>query len=411
MTLPRTDMERSECYNNFMERSFNSFRAGSDTDLAFAVMVLAAYFTTFSVIQSATTFDLLLMIGLGIGYIAMGIYGYAYAERSGKLVIDLLYFLIQLILGGIIVYLGKGVGYNAMVLLPLAGHSVMLMQKNWWVLVNAGIVFTYALTLSLFSAYNWSVVWSGLPIFLAGQIFIVVFTQMAVNEEKARGEVEKFMREMEEKNQQLREYALQVEELAITKERNRMAREIHDGLGHYLTTIYMQIQAARAVSRVDPKKAEEALTTAQNLTQEALKDVRRSVSALRDMPGDSITLQEEVEKMLKNCEGVGLSADLKVLGSPRTLSPQVVFTIYRAVQEGINNTCKHAHASQVSVVLDYTQADFVKLSIQDDGVGAKQLEGGFGLMGMRERAHMLHGDVAVDTKPGNGFRVELSVPG
>lgn len=411
MTLPRTDRERSECYNNFMERSFNSFRAGSDTDLAFAVMVLAAYFTTFSVIQSATTFDLLLMIGLGIGYIAMGIYGYAYAERSGKLVIDLLYFLIQLILGGIIVYLGKGVGYNAMVLLPLAGHSVMLMQKNWWVLVNAGIVFTYALTLSLFSAYNWSVVWSGLPIFLAGQIFIVVFTQMAVNEEKARGEVEKFMREMEEKNQQLREYALQVEELAITKERNRMAREIHDGLGHYLTTIYMQIQAARAVSRVDPKKAEEALTTAQNLTQEALKDVRRSVSALRDMPGDSITLQEEVEKMLKNCEGVGLSADLKVLGAPRTLSPQVVFTIYRAVQEGINNTCKHAHASQVSVVLDYTQADFVKLSIQDDGVGAKQLEGGFGLMGMRERAHMLHGDVAVDTKPGNGFRVELSVPG
>lgn len=394
-----------------MERPFRPFRTGSDADLAFAVMVLAAYFTTFSVMQSATTAALLLMIGLGIAYIAAGIYGYAIAEQSSKLEIRVLYFLVQLLLGGAIVFMGKGVGYNAMVLLPLAGHSVMLMPRNWRVGVNVGIILTYVLALTLFSTNNWSAVWSGMPVFLAGQIFIVVFTQMAVNEERARGEVEKLVLELETKNQQLREFAMQVEELAITKERNRMAREIHDGLGHYLTTIYMQIQAARAVSKVDPQKTQEAMVTAQNLTQEALKDVRQSVSALRDMPGDTFSLQDELEKMLKGCEGAGLTPEMKVLGSPRLLSPQAVFTMYRAVQEGINNTCKHAHATHISVVLDYTQNNKVRLTIQDDGIGAEQLDGGFGLLGMRERVHMLNGDISVNTEPGNGFRVDMSVPG
>lgn len=394
-----------------MERTFHSFRTGGDADLAFAVMVLAAYFTTFSVTESATTFSLLLMIGLGVAYITMGIYGYALAEKSEKTAVHLIYFLIQLLLAGTIVFLGKGVGYNAMVLLPLAGQSVMLMPRNGRLVVNLGIVATYMLALTLFTANNWGMVWSGLPVFLAGQFFIVVFTQMAVSEEQARSEVEKLVQELEAKNQQLREYALQVEELAITKERNRLAREIHDGLGHYLTTIYMQIQAARAVEKTDPLKAQEAIATAQNLTQEALKDVRRSVSALRDMPGDSISLQDEIEKMLKACDGAGLTSEMKVLGAPRMLSPQTVFTIYRAVQEGINNTCKHAHATRISVSLDYTQANRVKLVIQDDGIGAKQIEGGFGLMGMRERIHMLDGDMSVNTEPGNGFRVELSVPG
>jgi len=394
-----------------MEHTFRRIHTGSDADLAFAVMVLASYFTTFSTLQSASTAELLIMIGLGIAYIAMGIYGYALAARSDKLGLNLSYFFIQLLLGGLIVFMGKGVGFNAMVLLPLAGHSVVLLPQNWRLVVNLGIVTTYAMAMAAFTGSNWALVWSGLPIFLAGQIFIVVFTQMAVSEEKARSEVEKLVKELEEVNQRLRQYSVQVEDLAITKERNRLAREIHDGLGHYLTTIFIQIQAARAVMKGDPVKAQDAMGTAQTLTQEALVDVRRSVSALRDMPVDSLTLQEEIEKMLKNCEAIGISSDLKVLGSPRALSPQALLTVYRAVQEGINNTCKHARASRLSVVLDYTREDEVKMVIVDDGIGASQMTGGFGLMGIRERVRMLSGEVMINTKPGDGFRLEVCVPG
>lgn len=392
-----------------MKREFQPIQTGGDSDVAFAVVVLAGYFTTFSILRTATTLQLMIMIALGVAYMAAGIYGYAFVAKSGKQSLHLLYFMVQLVVGGLIVSLGKGNGYGAMVLLPLAGHSVVLLPRNLRLIVNIAIVLTYAVTLDLF-ILNWSQVWSGLPLFLAGQIFIIVFTQMAVNEERARAEIEKLYKELEGANNRLRDYALKIEELAITKERNRLAREIHDGLGHYLTTVHMQIQAARAVMKLDSQKALDALGTAQSLTQEALVDVRQSVSALRDTPGDSQALQTEIEKMLKNCEGSGINTDLQITGLPRNLSHQTIFTIYRAVQEGINNTCKHAQASCLSVNLDYSNLSEFRMVIKDDGIGAGQFDGGFGLLGMRERVQMIHGDVSIQTAPGNGFLLDIHIP-
>jgi signal transduction histidine kinase len=393
-----------------MNRNFRPIQTGGDADIAFAVVVLAAYFTTFSILKSATSMQLLIMICLGVAYITIGTYGYAFAAKSGRHIYQLLYFVVQLVIGGCIISFGRGNSYIAMILLPLAGHSVVLLPRNYRLIVNTAIVLTYGITLDLFMT-NWSQVWSELPLFLAGQIFIIVFTQMAVSEEKARGEIEKLYVELEGANYRLREYALKVEELAITKERNRLAREIHDGLGHYLTTIYMQIQAARAVMKLDPQKALDALGTAQSITQEALVDVRQSVSALRDAPGDCQALHEEIAKMLKNCEGSGINTKLQVIGSPRMLSHQTIFTIYRTIQEGINNTCKHAHASSLSVDLDYSDPTHIRLVLQDDGIGARELEGGFGLLGMQERVQMLKGNIQVVTSPGTGFLVDVNIPG
>jgi signal transduction histidine kinase len=392
-----------------MDRSFKPVRTGSDADLAFAVVVLASYFTTFSILVTATTVQLLILIGLGVAYITVGIYGYAYIARSGNLAYHLAYFSIQLILAGTIIYLGGNTGYNALILLPLAGHSVMLLPRNPRIIVNVLIVFTYAITLYAITR-DWSQVWSGMPIFIAGQIFIIVFTQMAVNEEKARSEVEKLVAELETANQNLREYAVKIEELAISKERNRMAREIHDGLGHYLTTIFMHIQAARAVMKGNPQKAMESLGTAQNLTQEALVDVRRSVAALRDAPVDIRSLQVEILKILKGCEGVGIATDFKVLGMTRPLSPQTVLTIYRAAQEGVNNACKHSGASSLEIILDYGDKNNIRMVIQDNGRGVDRIDGGFGILGMRERVHLQDGELNINTSPGHGFQLDLCIP-
>jgi len=393
-----------------MDRPFRPIRTSGDADLAFAVVVLASYFTTFSMMKTIDTTQLLWMIGLGVAYIGVGIYGYAFAAHSGRVSYHLIYFVVQLILAGLIIYLSKGEGYNAMVLLPLAGHSVVLSPGSLRLQINIAVILTYAIAIYI-STNDFGVVWAGLPIFLAGQIFIVVFTQMAVSEEKARSEVELLVNELEQANQRLREYAVKVEELAITKERNRMAREIHDGLGHYLTTIHMQIQAARAVMKTDPTRALDALGHAQNQAQEALLDVRRSVSALRDMPADSISLQDEIEKMLKSCEGTGMTTEMKILGAPRVLTAQTMLTVYRAVQEGINNAVKHAHAHQLAVTLDYTQGNRIRMVVQDDGQGTDQYDGGFGLLGIRERVQMLNGQVMVVTAPGSGFKLEVCVPG
>jgi signal transduction histidine kinase len=398
------------CYNMDMDRSFRPVHTGSDADLAFAVVVLASYFTTFSTLQKATTFELLLMIALGVAYIAVGIYGYALTGRINQVKYHLVYFAVQMTLGGLIVYLGKGVAYNAMVLLPLAGHSVVLLARHWRIGVNLLIVSVYVSALGLFSI-DLSTMWSGLPLFLAGQIFIIVFTQMAVNEDRARSEVEKLASDLSIANKNLREFALQAEELAITKERNRLAREIHDGLGHYLTTVYMQIQAARAVMKSDPAKAQDVLNRAQNLTQEALQDVRSSVAALRESWNEGLLLSDEIEKVLKVCEGAGITGELKVIGSARPISPQARLAIFRAAQEGINNSCRHSHAQQLCVMLDYSRVDQVRLVVQDDGNGAGSVEGGFGLLGMRERVNLLDGKFQVVTSPGEGFKLEVQIPG
>jgi len=384
-------------------------RLGSGVNIVFALVVMSSYFSIFGVLQTASMLEIWLLVIAGTVYILAGIYGFDYCADSGNQLLQIAYFAIQIATGALLIYLGKGTGFNSVILLPLAGQAVMLLPNNLVNFANLSILLTFVFSIA-FSNRSWGAVWSDLPLFLVGQILIVVFTRTTVEEKRSRAEVERLARELETANQQLREYALKVEELAISKERNRLAREIHDGLGHYLTTIHMQIQAARAVMSKDPERTQEAMETAQRLTQKALVDVRNSVAALRASPAESLPLSEQVREAIRTCEMAGVPVRFNVLGSPHPLQPQSHLTLYRAVQEGISNICKHAQATQAWITLDYQNPGKVRLFIRDDGVGASQLDGGFGLMGMRERVKLLNGEINVSSSPGEGTTLEIVVP-
>jgi len=384
-------------------------KIGFGVDLAFTVVVLASYFATFSASAGNITLDLFLMVLLGILYIAIGIYGFSYCMRTGNPISQVAYFMVQITLGGLIVFLGKGAGFNGMVLFPLAGHSVMLLSSYWIYVANLGISLAYILATYSFSA-SWNDVWAGLPTFLAGQIFIIIFTQMAINEERGQSEVVRLVGELADANQQLREYALQVEELTITKERNRMAREIHDGLGHYLTTIHIQIQAARAVLSTNPRKSKEALGIALDMTQEALAEIRDSVASLRASPEDALPLDQRINKLLINCSIIGITPHFQILETPYTLTPRVEWTVYRAAQEAINNSSKHSRAADLWITLDYSNKKRVRLDIKDNGIGSQGHSGGFGLVGLEERVNLLNGEVKITTAAGEGFEIEIRIP-
>lgn len=389
------------------ERLINT--TGDSINVAFTVVVLASYFATFSVLPTSSTLEIVLLVVIGIVYISVGTYGYMACSRHPSRVLRLAYFVLQIPLGAAMVYLGKGVGFNAMVLLPLAGHSVFLLTSGWMLVCNAWIALAYVAAIGLANG-DFASVLAGMPVFIAGQVFIVAFTQMAVGEERSRNQVERLLAELENANQQLRIYASQVEELAISRERNRLAREIHDGLGHYLTSIYMQIQASRAVADSQPQRALESLSKAQNLAQEALADVRRSVSALR-APEEDLPLAQRIGEMLRTCEASGMQAELEVRGTPADLPPAAHLALYRAAQEGLNNACKHAQAKHLWVTLDYTQKNSISLSIRDDGLGSPENPGGgFGLIGIRERVQLLNGDFRITTRPGGGFLLEITLP-
>lgn len=207
----------------------------------------------------------------------------------------------------------------------------------------------------------------------------------------------------------------QLHDLAVAEERNRLAREIHDGLGHYLTATTMQIQGARALlentdAANQAPTALNALNKAETLLQEALADVRRSVAALRVAPTENRPLPAAIGDLVAEYRAItGLEAQFDLVGLPRSLNPQIELTLYRVAQEGLTNVRKHAQAGRVEVVLAY-ETDKVGLRIGDDGRGMGETGNGYGLLGLRERVQLVGGQVNIRTAPEQGFRLEVEIP-
>ena len=206
-----------------------------------------------------------------------------------------------------------------------------------------------------------------------------------------------------------------IKDLAVSEERNRLAREIHDGLGHYLTATTMQIQGAKAVlestgAGMQAPAALSALGKAETLLQEALTDVRRSVAALRTTPATNHSLAETLADLARQHRiPEQLDVQFTLAGAPRLLNPQVELTLYRVAQEGLTNIHKHAQASHVTLLLCY-EPDQVRLTIGDDGKGAGEATGGYGLVGLRERVQLVGGTVNISSASSQGFQLEVVIP-
>jgi signal transduction histidine kinase len=183
-------------------------------------------------------------------------------------------------------------------------------------------------------------------------------------------------------------------------------------LGHYLTVVNVQIEAARAVMATNPAKAQEAMAKAQELTQKGLTAVRQSVRELRESPLENRPLPEAVAALVAETQSAGIATELNVVGDQRPLSANTDLTLYRVAQEGLTNARKHAQATQVQVILDYARSDNVQLTVQDNGAGTSETSSsGFGLIGIRERITQLGGTMQVDRLPQQGFALTVTVPG
>jgi signal transduction histidine kinase len=238
---------------------------------------------------------------------------------------------------------------------------------------------------------------------LALCVFVFVFTEAVMREAQAH-------KALGEAHQRLHEYAAQIETLATASERNRLAREIHDDLGHYLTIINVQLEAARAMLDVDPIRARSAIEKAQKLTRDGLGEIRSSVAALRALPTENRSLPEALTDLVGESEAAGVPTSLLIPCALPQLSSPVKFALYRIAQEGLTNVRKYAHASHVDLTLDGTKEHMVRLSVQDNGVGVRSTTDGFGLLGARERARALGGQIRTTSSPGEGFLLEVELP-
>ena len=208
----------------------------------------------------------------------------------------------------------------------------------------------------------------------------------------------------------MRGYAAQAEQLATIQERNRLARDIHDGVGHHLTVVQILLEAARAVIRTsDPERLDSMLANAQAQSGQALAEVRRSVAALRE---HRPALADALQTLAAEATEAGVPTELEVLGRPRAIRTEVDESLFRAAQEGLTNVRKHADAISTTVVLDYRDEEHVRLEVRDDGRGLSGTPGdGFGLTGLRERMANLGGRMSLHPGSTAGLTLTVEVPG
>ncbi len=387
------------------------FLEGRFATLAFIVVVAAAYLTMFIAASNREGvpffpwWEITLLILLGVVYCFLNLRPEFLIDAAPGLAGQLLYFGTVYGLAFWIGILGDAQGQIWLLFLPAIGQAA---EHSIGMLVVISIVCLAAATAIFYVAYdelNYQI-----PLFVSpAVIFVAAFSQIAVRERNSRMQIEVLAAKLREANHKLSLYAEKIEELAVIRERNRMAREIHDSLGHYLTVVNVQIGAARAILSQNQERAVDALDKAQRLTQEGLQEVRQSVSMLRESR-DLRPLAESLPELIELTRAAGIETTLSIEGDARPLPPRLAQGIYRTVQEALTNIRKHAEAGRAWVALDWSQPEQITLEVRDDGRGADNLEGGFGLLGIQERISLLGGKLAIETAPGAGFSLMATLP-
>jgi signal transduction histidine kinase len=248
-------------------------------------------------------------------------------------------------------------------------------------------------------------VWIGFSItFGLVFLFLQLLVDAVLSERKGQEQLAKA-------NAQLRQYALRVEELATEQERNRIARDIHDSLGHSLTVFNIHIAAALRLLHSDPTEAEALLLEVKQLGTQALQEVRQSVAVLRADPFQGRSFVEAIANLVTEFQrATGITPTYTIeIDSP--LSSELNFTLYRLVQESLTNICKHAAATEVAIAIQQTSRE-IQAIVQDNGRGF-DLDcnaSGFGLQGMQERTLALAGDLKIKTAPGRGCHIQAIFP-
>jgi signal transduction histidine kinase len=234
--------------------------------------------------------------------------------------------------------------------------------------------------------------------------FIQLMIDAVLSERRSR-------EQLETANGQLRRYALRIEDVATLQERNRIAREIHDSLGHSLTAFNLHVEAALRLFNSDPEEAKELLVEAKQLGSNALQSVRESVGTLRSNPLQGKSLTAAITQLTEDfARSTGITPDVSIQ-TPLPLPDDQAVALYRIIQEALTNITKYAKATAVSIRLTHDTAQ-TQLQITDDGRGfnPQQTTSGFGLQGMQERTSAIGGEFQLTSAIGQGCTIVVTVP-
>jgi signal transduction histidine kinase len=276
----------------------------------------------------------------------------------------------------------------------VAAQASLLLSHRFalaWAIGQTVLVFPYYLDRAdILQAAFWT---AGV---LGFQLFATTIGYIARYEAEARIELSRL-------NTDLRAAEIMLEESARTAERLRIARELHDAVGHHLTALSIQIELARHAC-----PDEGTLVEAQGITKSMLQEVRAVVREMRNDP--AMDLRSAIESLVKalpapktHFEVMGGAADFAAL------DPGLTHALFRAVQEGLTNAIRHSGAENIWISL-VLEAERTTLVVRDDGRGIRQMQEGSGISGLRERIDSVGGNVSFSSTPSEGLTLTIRVP-
>ena len=239
-------------------------------------------------------------------------------------------------------------------------------------------------------------------------LFVLYLVLLVQSQHHEKERIASLNKQLEEANVRLRAYALEAERTAETRERNRLAREIHDTLGHTLTGIAAGLDACIVLVDAAPAVVKKQLEKIRETARHGIVDVRRSVKKLRPDDLEKLPLQQAIKKVIAEFSASsGVEIQLVELGWPEKLREDEEEVIYRIVQEGITNARRHGKATKVTVTCGLEPGRFY-IIIADNGEGCAETKQGFGLRHMEERLELLHGRLRYWSD--KGFTLEATIP-
>ncbi len=253
-----------------------------------------------------------------------------------------------------------------------------------------------------------------LPIYAGGCLFFGAFSASAAKADVARKESQILLEDLTAAHLKLQSYAAQAEELAVAEERNRLAREMHDTLGHRLTVAIIQLEGAERLVDEEPARARRMLVTVGEQMRAAFSELRQALATLREPLQADLSIANALKSLGTNFQkATDIEVKMAFAHNIPELPNEYRVAIYRAAQEALTNAQRHAEAEHIHISLLLNKKDkTLDLLVKDDGIGfpEKANKIGFGLRGIQERATQLDGKVRLEENPDGGAQICLCLP-
>ena len=241
-----------------------------------------------------------------------------------------------------------------------------------------------------------------------GFIFVFLITYLVKHQVNQKHFINETLKELEYKNKKLEENQKQLENMAVIKERNRIAHDIHDTVGHTLTTVLVGIEAAKRLIDHDPELSKEKLSLSQEQVRKGLNNIKHSIKDIKEDDA-IIDFDRAIQNLIHETQqqtDITIESQVSVTDQINQTKQKVIL---RALQEGLTNGIKHGQSTYFKFNLIENQG-YVHFDLEDNGKGSKETDIGHGLKFMKDRVEELGGTLSANAKPDTGFILSIKIP-